>query len=87
MQVEEKKKLILKALAKVIREQRGSKSQFIFASENDISTSILSLIERGIKDPQLTTLYKLANALGISIIKLITLVDNELPEGFSLLDN
>ncbi len=86
MQVKEKKKLILNALAATIREKRGEKSQFMLASENDISTSILSTIERGIKDPQLTTLYRLANAFNISIVDLIASLDAKLPKGFTLLD-
>lgn len=86
MQVKEKKKLILNALATTIREKRGEKSQFMLASENDISTSILSTIERGIKDPQLTTLYKLANAFNIPIVELISCIDEKLPKDFTLLD-
>ena len=55
----EKKQIIINALAELLKERRGSKSQFMFASENDISISIINNIERGLKDPQLTTVFNL----------------------------
>lgn len=81
-----KKKIICNALAKVVKKLRGEKSQFIFASENDISTSIISTIERGMKDPQLTTIYKLAEAFGMDIADFLKLVNDELPKKFSLIE-
>ena len=56
------------------------------ASENDISISIISTVERGIKDPQLTTLFKIAEALNIKTSDLIKLVEEQLPKGFSLIE-
>ena len=70
----DKKKLIMNALAEVVKQRRGSKSQFIFASENDISTSIISNIERGLKDPQLTTIFKIAEACNMPCNKFISLI-------------
>ena len=81
-----KKKLILKKLAKHARELRGEKSQFIVSSENDISTSILSTIERGMKDPQLTTFIKLAQAYDIKPEKFLEMIMKDLPEDFTLID-
>lgn len=51
MQLDKNKKQILKLLGKHARELRGERSQFILASENDISVSIISTIERAMKDP------------------------------------
>ncbi len=86
MQNDKRKNLIMKTLGKNVRKLRGEKSQFLMASENDISISIISTVERGIKDPQLTTLFKIAEALNIKTSDLIKLVEEQLPKGFSLIE-
>lgn len=86
MQLDKNKKLILKLLGKHIKNLRGEKSQFILASENDISVSIISTVERAIKDPQITTVFKLAEALNIKTSELLKLIENDLPKGFSMID-
>ena len=77
MQIEKRKKLIMKILGENIQRLRGDKSQFILSSENDISCSIISTVERGLKDPQFTTLFKFAEALNIKTSELVKLVENE----------
>ncbi len=86
MQHDSKKKIILNALARTVKKLRGTKSQFMFASENDISTSIISTIERGLKDPQLTTIFKLSEAFDLDICEFIKLIKEELPDDFYLID-
>ncbi len=86
MQVQKRKSLIMKTLGKNIKKLRGEQSQFMLASENDISVSIISTIERGMKDPQFTTLFKIAEALNIKPSKLVKLVEDGLPEDFTLID-
>lgn len=86
MQIEKRKKLIMKILGENIQKLRGDKSQFILSSENDISCSIISTVERGLKDPQFTTLFKIAEALNIKTSELVKLVENELPKNFSMID-
>lgn len=86
MQLDKNKKLILKYLGKHTKRLRGEKSQFILASENDISVSIISTIERALKDPQLTTVFKLAEALNIKASELIKLIENDLPKDFTLIE-
>ena len=86
MQIDEKKKLIMKILGESVIRLRGEKSQFILASENDISSSIISTIERGLKDPQLTTFFKIAEALNIKPSELLLEIENQLPKDFSLID-
>lgn len=76
----------MKILGENIQRLRGDKSQFILSSENDISCSIISTVERGLKDPQFTTLFKIAEALNIKTSELIKLVENELPKNFSMID-
>lgn len=86
MQTNDKKQKILNSLAKIIKELRGRQSQFMLASENDISTSIISTVERALKDPQVTTLFKLAEALNIKPHKLIKMLKDDLPSNFTLID-
>ena len=86
MQLDKNKKQILKLLGKHARELRGERSQFILAGENDISVSIISTIERAMKDPQLTTVFKLAEALNIKPSEFIKLIENDLPKNFSMID-
>lgn len=83
---EEKKELFLTALAKCTKNLRGEKSQFILASEYEISTSIISMIERGLKDPQLSTIFKLAEAFNIEPCEFVKFIQKELPEDFSFTD-
>lgn len=81
-----KKQLILDALAKTMKELRGNRSQFIIGAENDISTSIISIAERGIKDPQLTTIFRIAEAFDLSVIDFLTKVCEKLPKDFEMID-
>ena len=75
-----KKQVLLNSLAKCTQELRGEKSQFILASDYEISTSIISTIERGLKDPQLTTVFKLAEALNIEPYKFVKRIQDNLPK-------
>lgn len=85
-QISDKKQFILNALALTLKELRHGKSQFLFSSENDISISIISMIERGLKDPQLTTIFKLAEACNISPSVFISKISEKLPADFSLIE-
>ena len=84
--ISDNKQTILNALALTLKELRRGKSQFIFSSENDISISIISMIERGLKDPQLTTIFKLAEACNISPSKFIAKISEKLPPDFYLIE-
>lgn len=86
MQINENKQKILEALAVITKELLRDKSQFLLSCENDISVSILSTIERGLKDPQLTTIFKLAEALEIKPHEFIKLIEEKLPSDFSMID-
>ena len=86
MDNKEKKKLILTSLAKITRKLRGNKSIFMFSSENDLCKSTISLIERVKKDPQLTTLYKLAEACELRVWQFLKLIDEDLPQDFFMIE-
>ena len=82
---EEKKKLICKVAGQALKMLRGEKSLYMLSAEYEISTSLLSSLERGLKDPQLTTVFKLSEALGIKASDFVKIIEQELPNGFSLI--
>lgn len=84
--IDVKKQLILDALAQTMKELRGNRSQFIISAENDISTSIISIAERGKKDPQLTTIFKIAEAFDLSVVDFLAKVCEKLPANFEMID-
>ena len=55
------------AFGEVLRETRVSRgiSQEQLALDADVDRSFVSQIERGVRQPTLTTIFKLASALGI----------------------
>ena len=81
-----KKQVLLKALARTVEQLRGNKSQYMLSAEYGISYSILNSIEKGIKDPQLTTLYKLSEALNVSFEQFISKLIQNLPKNFYIID-
>lgn len=60
----------------MIKLLRGERSQEDLAHEAGISTSTLSRIERGLHQPSLPTLRKLAAALDISLAEMIDAAEN-----------
>lgn len=83
-----KSEIIIKALAKVIRQERENqnKSLRVLADEYDIPKSLLSRLENGINEPKLISIWTISEALNMPVSELIKLVENELPENFSLTD-
>lgn len=86
MQQENNKKLITNAIGEVLKELKGNKSNYLLGAEYDISTSLLSHLERGIKDPQLTTIFKISQALGVSAGEFVIRVEKKLPQNFTMLE-
>ena len=86
--IENKKHILLKALGKVINTKRKELNIGInkFSFEYDIGNGLLSRLERGDTDTQISTLWKLANAFGISFSELATLIEKELPNDFNFYD-
>lgn len=84
--MDSRKRLFLLTAADVIKELRGEMSQFSLASEGDISTSIISTVERGLKDPQITTFFKICEALKVKPHKVLQMVEERLPNSFSFID-
>lgn len=80
--------IIFKVLAKVLKREREKqgKSQRLLADEFALQHSLICRLEKGANEPKFISLWSLAEALGMRLSELIKLVEDELPEGFSLLE-
>ena len=86
MQELSKKEQICKTAGELLKKLRGGKSQFMFSSENDISISIVNTFERGLKDPQLTPVFRIAEGLNLKPSEFVRMIEAELPEDFYMID-
>ena len=84
--MQELKKELQKAVAKVVKNNR-KKSITKSADEIGMGKSLWADLENGIKDPQLSTLWRIAEGLDIRPHILIKMVEDELGENFSFLEN
>lgn len=84
-----KKTQLLNAVGEIIHEKRiaSGKGILLHAYEYDVPSNSLERIEKGLRDPQLTTLWKIVNSLDMSFIEFITLLNKKLPNNFKLTDD
>lgn len=83
--MQELKKEFQIAIAKVVKNLR-KKSITKSAYEIGMGKSLWADLENGIKDPQLSTLWRIAEGLEIKTSDLIKMVEDELGENFSFLE-
>lgn len=85
----QKKKILLKTIGKIVKEKRQklNKGILLFSYEYDIPNSSLAQLEKGNRDVQISTLWKLAEALGMSFPNFIKEVEKNLPKNFKLIDD
>ena len=83
-----KKKLLLKAVGKIVNIKRKELNVGInkFSFAYDIGNGLLTRLERGDTDTQVTTLWKLANAFNLKFSELALLIESELPDDFNFYD-
>ncbi|MBQ3641441.1 helix-turn-helix transcriptional regulator [bacterium] len=83
-----KEKIVLDAIAKVLYKLRveQGKSQRILAFEYGIQKSLISRIESASNSPLFITVWMLAEALGIKPSVFVAMLEEELPDGFSLIE-
>ena len=76
------------AIAKIIKDLRLSrhKSISLICAEIGMTKSMWADLEKGIKDPQLSTFFRIAEALDIPLSKLIIQLENKLGDNFSFID-
>lgn len=80
------KRLLCEMLGQKIRPLRGKKGINLFAAEYDLSGTTLGQIERGVSDPKFTTLWRIAEAQGVPLWKIVKEIQDELPKDFSFID-
>ncbi len=75
-------------LGDLIKKERlkTNKSISLLSAEIGITKSILADTEKGIKDPQLSTLWRLAQGLNIPLSEVIKELEKELGKTFSLIE-
>ena len=83
--MQELRKKLQLATAKAVKELR-TKSITKSADEIGMGKSLWADLERGIKDPQLSTLWRIAEALDIKPHVLLKRIEDELGEDFSFLE-
>ena len=68
------------AFGEVLRTLRNSKgmSQEALAFDTDLDRTYISMLERGLRQPTLTTMLQISKALGISSTNLMAMVEEKL---------
>ncbi len=86
---EEKKQLLINAIGNVVKQKRANinKGILLLSYEYDIPSSSLAKLEKGQRDVQITTLWKLSEALGMDFLDFIIEVKKLLPKNFKLIDD
>ena len=84
--MQELKKEFQKAIATVVKSHR-KKSITKSADEIGMGKSLWADLENGIKDPQFSTLWRIAEGLDIKPHILVELIEKELGNNFSFLEN
>ncbi|MDR1327275.1 MAG: hypothetical protein LBJ74_02575 [Heliobacteriaceae bacterium] len=75
-------KEICKALALVVKELKADKRKSILAYESDLPRSVVHYILNGVKDPQLTTFWRLALGLNIKPSELLRMLEEKIDSSF-----
>ena len=81
------KKVLQKALSEIIRQHRQAqmKSISIVSDEIGMTKSMWADLEKAVKDPQLTTLWRISECLNLPLSTIIIELENKLGKEFSLI--
>ncbi len=73
----------------IVKQKRAAinKGILLLSYEYDIPSTSLAKLEKGQRDVQITTLWKLSEALGIPFSDFINEVTRLLPKNFKLIDD
>ena len=87
--MQESTDLLKQTLAEVIKEYRleQNRSISLLSREVNLSKSIWSDLEKGIKDPQLSTLWKVAESLNVPLSQIIKVMEENLKNKLSFIEN
>lgn len=80
------KDVLLQVIGQVVKEKRKAlnKGILLLSYEYDISNSSIAQLEKGKRDVQITTLWKLVNALGMTFPEFVAEVQKRLPDDFKM---
>lgn len=86
--MQDKKIKLTKTIGKIVKNSRISqnKSISLITAEIGMTKSMWADLEKGIKDPQLSTIIRIAEALNINASELLAELEKELGKEFSLID-
>ncbi len=84
--MQDKKLKFQNSLAKIIKKHRQNLQLSMTKTSDEIglTKSIWSNVEAGNRDPQLTTIWRMAEALNVPLSKIILELENELGEDYFL---
>lgn len=82
------RQILQNKLAEIIRTERIRKNKSISLISNEVgmTKSMWADMERGIKDPQFSTLFRMLEGLEMPLDVLASELQKSLPENFSLID-
>lgn len=85
---ENAKQKLKSTIAKIVQKHRLEQQKSIskISAEIMMTKSMWLDLERGVKDPQLTTLWRVSEALNIPIEEIISEIKTELGVDFTLID-
>lgn len=84
--MQDKKLKLQKSLGKIIIQERRNISITQLSSAIELSKSIWSDVEKGKKDIQLSTFWRIAEALYIKPSELLAMVEKDLNDDFSFIE-
>ena len=76
-----------KTLAEIIKKLRNKKSITQLANEIDLSKSVWFNLEKGERDIQISTFWRIAEGLDIKPSDLVKEIENQQGEDFSFIEN
>lgn len=84
----ENKKLMQQMLSAIIKTHRFKKNKSIslISDEIGMTKSMWADLEKAIKDPQLSTLWRVAEALDVPLSTIITQLEKSLGDNFTLIN-
>ena len=84
----ENKSLYKKVLGEIVKKyrQEQKKSISLVSAEIGMTKSMWAVLEKGIKDPQLSTIIRMAEGMNITASQIIMDLEKKLGKNFTLID-
>ena len=88
MQEIKERQIVKLEIGKIIKKHRAkqNKSISLISAEIGMTKSMWADLEKGIKDPQLSTLLRISEALNIKLSEIISELESQLGNNFSMIE-